>query len=58
MYFIQQISDKQQKEILRLSFMELWVKLQSGQLKAQDALKAYQAKVAPVHVLHFSVLNK
>ena len=40
-----QISEKQQKDILRLSAMELWVKLQSGQLKAQDALKAYQAKV-------------
>lgn len=43
------ISEKQQKEILRLSFMELWVKLQSGQLKAQDALKAYQAKALEVN---------
>lgn len=43
------ISDKQQAEIQKLSLMELWVKLQSGQLLAQDTLKAYQAKALEVN---------
>lgn len=43
------IPEKQQTEILKFSLMELWVKLQSGQLKALDALKAYQSKALEVN---------
>lgn len=43
------ITDKKQAEILKLSLMELWVKLQSGQLTAVESVKAYQAKAVEVN---------
>ncbi|XP_053373624.1 vitamin D3 hydroxylase-associated protein-like isoform X1 [Mercenaria mercenaria] len=38
------LSRKKQEDILKLKFMDLHTRIQRGQLKSEDVLKAYQAK--------------